>query len=41
MEVTEEVLVREVLFVLQGIEGKIIKLDQGQDTYVIDSTVST
>ncbi|KAF2358866.1 Gamma-tubulin complex component protein [Trinorchestia longiramus] len=39
VEVTEEVLVREVLFVLQGIEGKIIKYDIAADGYRIDPKV--
>ena len=40
-DVPENVLVREVLYVLQGIEGGIIKYDRVQDCYKVDPTVSS
>nr|XP_053650561.1 gamma-tubulin complex component 3-like [Cherax quadricarinatus] len=39
MEVAEKVLIREVLFIFQGIEGSIIKFDASKDTYRIDNKV--
>ena len=38
-EVSEAVLLREVIFVFQGIEGKLIKLDSSTDAYRIDPKV--
>lgn len=39
VEVTEKVLIRELLFVFQGIEGKIIKMDANKDGYKLDPKV--
>nr|XP_045616749.1 gamma-tubulin complex component 3 homolog [Procambarus clarkii] len=39
IEVTEKVLIREVLFIFQGIEGKIIKMDANKDGYRLDPKV--
>ncbi|XP_044170945.1 gamma-tubulin complex component 3 homolog [Acropora millepora] len=36
-EVSEAILLREIIYIFQGIEGKIIKLDQSNDAYRIDS----
>lgn len=38
-EVSEATLLREIIYIFQGIEGKIIKLDQSNDAYRIDSKV--
>ena len=40
MEVSERDLLRDLLFVFEGIEGKIIKMDKIKDGYEIDSKVS-
>lgn len=39
IEVTEKVLIREVLFIFQGIEGKIIKMDVNKDGFRLDPKV--
>ena len=36
-EVTEAALLRDIIFVFQGIEGKYIKYDQSSDSYRIDN----
>lgn len=36
-EVSEAALLREIIYIFQGIEGKVIKLDQSNDAYRIDS----
>ena len=36
-EVSEATLLREIIYIFQGIEGKVIKLDQSNDAYRIDS----
>lgn len=36
-EVSEAALLREIIYIFQGIEGKVIKLDQSSDAYRIDS----
>lgn len=36
-EVSEAALLREIIYIFQGIEGKVIKLDQTNDAYRIDS----
>lgn len=36
---TEKVLIREVLFIFQGIEGKIIKMDATKDGFRLDPKV--
>ena len=36
-EVSEAILLREIIYIFQGIEGKVIKLDQSNDAYRIDS----
>ncbi|XP_074333113.1 gamma-tubulin complex component 3-like isoform X1 [Apium graveolens] len=38
-EVSEEVLVRDVLYVLQGIDGKFVKFDKSVDGYVLGELV--
>jgi len=38
-EITEKLLIRDVLFVFQGIEGRLIKYDAGMDAYRIGSDV--
>lgn len=35
-EVSEAILLREIIYIFQGIEGKIIKLDDASDAYRID-----
>lgn len=36
-EVSEAALLREIIYIFQGIEGKVIRLDQTNDAYRIDS----
>ena len=36
-EVSEAALLRDIIYIFQGIEGKVIKLDQADDAYRIDS----
>ena len=36
-EVSEAALLREIIYIFQGIEGKVIKLEQTNDAYRIDS----
>lgn len=38
-EVSEAILLREIIFVFQGIEGKLIRLDSASDAYRIDPKV--
>ncbi|KAK7069968.1 Gamma-tubulin complex component 3, partial [Halocaridina rubra] len=38
-EITEKELIREVLFIFQGVDGKIIKLDCSKDGYTIDPKI--
>ena len=38
-EVTEQSLLRDVLYVFQGIEGKMIRYDEGSEGYRIDSMI--
>jgi len=40
-QVSEPALLRDVMFIFQGIDGTYIKFDVEADTYVIDDTVST
>jgi len=39
-EVPETILLREILYAFQGIDGKYIKYDMARDTFKIDSEVS-
>lgn len=39
IDVTEKMLIRDVLFIFQGIEGKIIKMDSSKDGYRLDPKV--
>jgi hypothetical protein len=39
-EVTEAALVRDVIYAIQGIDGKYLKFDFASDMYKIDATVS-
>lgn len=39
IDVTEKSLIRDVLFIFQGIEGKIIKMDSNKDGYRLDPKV--
>ena len=39
-EVTEADLVRDIVYVLQGIDGKYVKFDAASDMYKVDSKVS-
>lgn len=38
-EVTEEVIVRDLVYVFQGIEGKYIKYSHSEDAFRLDSQV--
>ncbi|EXC30855.1 Gamma-tubulin complex component 3-like protein [Morus notabilis] len=38
-EVSEEILVREVLYACQGIDGKYVKFDAGSDGYVLSDSI--
>jgi len=38
-EVSDGAILKEVIFVLQGIEGKHIKYDSIRDAYIVDSKV--
>lgn len=39
IDITEKSLIRDVLFIFQGIEGKIIKMDSNKDGYRLDPKV--
>lgn len=39
-EISEELLVRDIIFALQGIEGKYIKYDNKSDSYLIEGQVN-
>ena len=39
-ELPESVLLREVVYIFQGIEGKYIRFENGRDGFKIDSKVS-
>ena len=39
IDVTEKNLIRDVLFIFQGIEGNIIKMDSNKDGYRLDPKV--